>query len=773
MTRTFWLLLNRDPRNWQLVFLSTFLLYGIWHLNWQDEMFNFCILAPTVLSVQYLFIRLNKINLDSLKSALITGLGLTLLFKTDQWWMLVLAGTLAIAGKFLIRFKGKHIFNPANFGIVISILLFNRGWVSPGQWGSSTLLLLIIGAAGFMVLQKSNRIDTGIAFLGTLFLLDFSRLIVYQGWEWDVLTHKYFSGSLLLFSFFMITDPVSTPNHRLARILWSAGVACLSFYLQAFVQVHTAPIWALFIASPITWGIDYIFKAKRFNWYLPHPGKAVKVAAAFLLIVTGASAFNTAYAFCGFYVAKADAKLFNKSSQVILVRDGLRSVITMNSDFQGDVKDFAMVVPVPVVLKREQIRVADASLFRLLDEYSGPRLVEYYDENPCYNYVYEDSRSSMDYPSVAERMMPMSTTGKNKRGVKIEARYSIGEYDILILSAKESGGLRTWLIENGYKIPPNADAVLEPYIKSNMKFFVVKVNLEEQEKLGFNELRPIQIEFDSPKFMLPLRLGMANANGEQDMIVYAFSKKGRIECTNYRTVKIPTDKHVPLNIEERFGKFYKSVFDRQWARQKDAVFLEYAWNVTPSWNGMKCDPCVGPPPLDADLTRAGVNWATGVNNSQVFFTRLHVRYGRSYFPQDLNFQETPNRENFQGRYILTHPAQGDLSCKEGQQYIVDLIHRRQREVQNLSALTGWNTSKYAQYINEYRTRLSDEYLRENLVAPSVDNTDFPDKNDNSGIKLVFTLGLILLLSLIFFTLKRPNPIAANSANRINNNQLNS
>jgi Na+-transporting NADH:ubiquinone oxidoreductase subunit NqrB len=164
MTRTFWQLLNRDPRNWQLVFLSTFLLYGIWHLNWQDEMLNFCILAPTVLSVQYLFIRLNKINLDSLKSALITGLGLTLLFKTDQWWMLVLAGTIAIAGKFLIRFKGKHIFNPANFGIVISILLFNRGWVSPGQWGSSTLLLLIIGAAGFMVLQKSNRIDTGIQF---------------------------------------------------------------------------------------------------------------------------------------------------------------------------------------------------------------------------------------------------------------------------------------------------------------------------------------------------------------------------------------------------------------------------------------------------------------------------------------------------------------------------------------------------------------------------------------------------------------------------------
>ena len=765
MTRTLWHLLNRDPRNWQIIFLSSFLLFGIWRLNWQDEMFNFCILVPTVLSVQFLFIKLYRTNLDSLKSALITGLGLTLLFKTDQWWMLVIAGTIAIAGKFLVRFKGKHIFNPANFGIIISILLFNRGWVSPGQWGSSTLLLLIIGAAGFMVLQKSNRIDTGIAFLGTLFLLDFSRIIVYQGWEWDVLIHKYFSGSLLLFSFFMITDPVSTPNHRFARILWSSGVACLSFYLQAFVQVHTAPIWALFIVSPITLALDYIFKAKRFNWYLPHPGSVSKVAAMLVLVLGASAASTTAFAFCGFYVAKADAKLFNKTSQVILVRDGLRSIITMNSDFQGDVKDFAMVVPVPVVLQRNQIRIADASLFRLLDEYSGPRLVEYYDENPCYRYVMEDSRSSMALPSVAEGMVSKNATQKNTRGVKIEARYAIGEYDILILSAKESGGLRTWLIENGYKIPPNADAVLDPYIKSNMKFFVVKVNLDEQEKLGFNELRPIQIEFDSPKFMLPLRLGMANANGDQDMIVYAFSKKGRIECTNYRTVKIPTDKHVPLDVEARFGKFYKSLFDKQWARQKDAVFLEYAWNVTPTWSGMKCDPCVGPPPLDADLSRAGVNWASGMNTGAVFFTRLHVRYGRSYFPQDLNLQETPNRENFQGRYILTHPAQGDLSCNDGQQYIVDLMRRRQREVQNLSALTGWNTSKYSTYINEYRNQLSDEYLRENLITPTIHDTDNRDNNENIGVKIGFTLGLLILLALIFFTLKNPQLSAIKTANQ--------
>ena len=119
----------------------------------------------------------------------------------------------------------------------------------------------------------------------------------------------------------------------------------------------------------------------------------------------------------------------------------------------------------------------------------------------------------------------------------MKQKYLVGEYDILILSAKESSGLKTWLTENGYKIPADAEEVLEPYIKSNLKFFVVKVNEKEKQKLNNNFLRPIQISFNSPKFMLPIRLGMANADGDQDLIVYAFTRKGRIESTNYRNAE--------------------------------------------------------------------------------------------------------------------------------------------------------------------------------------------------------------------------------------------
>ncbi|MGB4845699.1 MAG: DUF2330 domain-containing protein, partial [Ferruginibacter sp.] len=250
------------------------------------------------------------------------------------------------------------------------------------------------------------------------------------------------------------------------------------------------------------------------------------------------------YSFCGFYVSKADGTLKNKTSQVILVRDGNKSVITMYNDFKGDTKDFAMVVPVPVVLRKDDIKVVDQSIFQKLNDYSAPRLVEYWDENPCYEYEKRRNKSANEQSVMMNDALAGKVAGA-RSSVKIEAQYIVGEYDILILSAKESNGLKNWLNENGYKIPANAEEVLDPYIKSNLKFFVVKVNEKEKQKLNNNFLRPIQIKFNSPKFMLPIRLGMANADGDQDLIVYAFTRKGRIESTNYRNVNIATDKNIP------------------------------------------------------------------------------------------------------------------------------------------------------------------------------------------------------------------------------------
>ncbi|HVR98246.1 MAG TPA: DUF2330 domain-containing protein [Thermoanaerobaculia bacterium] len=402
---------------------------------------------------------------------------------------------------------------------------------------------------------------------------------------------------------------------------------------------------------------------------------------------------RTALAFCGFYVAKADTKLFNQASQVVLVRDDDRTVLTMANDFKGDPKEFAVVIPVPTLLQREQIHVAERALLDHLDAYSAPRLVEYFDDNPCEPQVaYEMAQGA---PGVAGGVIG-GTARDRSLGVTVEATYTVGEYDIVILSAKQSDGLETWLRESGYRIPQGASRALGAYIKQDMRFFVAKVNLKEQSKLGFNYLRPLQIAYESPKFMLPIRLGMVNAAGPQELFVFALTRKGRVETTNYRTVRLPSDQEVPLFVKKEFGDFYKAMFTQQVKKQDmRTVFLEYAWDM--GW----CDPCAADPLSNEELKQLGVFWLPsdrrrpdlpqGAQN--VFLTRLHLRYDNEHFPEDLVFQETADRENFQGRYILRHPWTGKDRCEAAQTYRRELPRRLDREAQSLASLTGWDIAR--------------------------------------------------------------------------------
>src|SRR5438093_5213253 len=308
-----------------------------------------------------------------------------------------------------------------------------------------------------------------------------------------------------------------------------------------------------------------------------------------------------AHAFCGFYVGKAGSKLFNKASQVVLVRDGDRTVMTMASDFKGEMKEFALVIPVPTVLKREQIHVGEKSLVDHVDGYSAPRLVEYFDSNPCRVMRFPEAMASA---SPAARMESRDAQSRARSlGVTIEAQYTVGEYDIMILSAQQSSGLETWLRDSGYRLPSGASAVLGSYLKQGMKFFVARVNLEEQAKLGFTYLRPLQMAYESPKFMLPIRLGTLNADGHQELFVYALTRKGRVETTNYRTVRLPTGMDLPVYVKGEFPQFYRAMFAEQVKREAmRAVFLEYAWDM--SW----CDPCAADPLSLEELRKLGVFW---------------------------------------------------------------------------------------------------------------------------------------------------------------------
>ncbi|MGB1247403.1 MAG: DUF2330 domain-containing protein [Chitinophagales bacterium] len=465
--------------------------------------------------------------------------------------------------------------------------------------------------------------------------------------------------------------------------------------------------------------------------------------------------------FCGFYVAKADAKLFNKASQVILARDGEQTTVTMSNDFQGDVQDFAMVVPVPSILQEKDIKVVDRYIFDKLDAYSGPRLVEYYDQNPCWDNRYMYDESMMVMPTSMTMDMEVVEEEEMDLGVTIEAEYTVGEYDILILSAEESEGLKTWLTQNDYQISEDAEEVLDPYIKSDMKFFVVKVNLEEKLALGEENLRPLQITYESDKFMLPIRLGMANAEDTQDMIVYAFTKDGRVETTNYRTVEIPSNKEIPTFVKDQFGQFYKDLFEKAYKRNgRNSVFLEYSWDLSSS-NYTKCDPCATTPPTYAELSDAGVFWAEQNYNggwgssdytADLFITRLHVKYDRDHFPQDLQFQATPNKTNYQGRYIMNHPVTGVLECEEAVTYYETVLDRRENELDELAYLTGWDIDEYEYYVNTYENKY-DRAKKKYKKGGFIPIINLPNSGGGMTIALL-SMSLMVLFSIVFYWRKR-------------------
>jgi len=429
-----------------------------------------------------------------------------------------------------------------------------------------------------------------------------------------------------------------------------------------------------------------------------------------LLVLLLTLSFNgrSANAFCGFYVAKADTKIFNKASQVVLARQDDKTVISMVNDFKGDPKEFAVVIPVPTLIERGQINVGDKKIIDHLDAYTSPRLVEYYDGSPCHLALLE-RKSSFDAAAPAAR----SALGRAEAlGVTVQAQYTVGEYDIVILSAHQGQGLETWLKENGYRVPKGASEVLGSYIKQKMHFFVAKVNLKEQSRLGFNYLRPIQVAYESPKLMLPLRLGTLNADGYQELFIYTLTKKGRVEPTNYRSIKLPTGMDLPIYLKTRFKDFYRDMFDQQ-VKKVDmrAVFTEYAWDM--NW----CDPCAAEPLSGEELRSLGVFWLNdsssafvpgngrrpmppGAGARDVFVTRMHVRYDAQHFPEDLVLQETADRNNFQARYVLRHPWKGDdFSCPASDEYRREILRRQENEARQLADLTGWKLADIRSQMN--------------------------------------------------------------------------
>ena len=402
-------------------------------------------------------------------------------------------------------------------------------------------------------------------------------------------------------------------------------------------------------------------------------------------------------AFCGFFVSGADAKLYNNASQVVLLRKGNHTEMSLSNNYQGPPEDFAMVVPVPVVLKKEQVKTLPPNVFARIDALSAPRLVEYWEQDPCY-FPKNMRKKSAPMRAVDEDDGVDEEKSEKKHGVKIEAKFEVGEYQIVILSAKDSTGLDAWLRENRYKIPPGADAALAPYVRDQMKFFVAKVNIKkvQRDSHGFVVLSPLRFGFDSQELRLPVRLGLLNANGKQDLLIYILHPDKRFEVANYPNVFIPTNIEVANDVRQGFGSFYAELFDETLRRHNNkAVVTEYAWQAS------SCDPCPLPPlnPLDVymfgdESMQSRLQNMSGDEEGGYYgdpvpyvLTRLHTRYDKNTLSDDLIFREAKpviggratwggglgdhgaqlqsdgEENNFQGRYIIRHYWEGPVACE--------------------------------------------------------------------------------------------------------------
>jgi len=402
-----------------------------------------------------------------------------------------------------------------------------------------------------------------------------------------------------------------------------------------------------------------------------------------LVIAAAVVAPSAADAFCGFYVSPGEQQMFADATQVVLMRKGTRTVLSMQNNYKGPPSDFAMVIPVPVVLHEDDVKTLAKDVFAHVEQMGAPRLVEYWEQDPCYQPPPPAPPRAMA-PMAMKKMAPREHAAADL-GVTIEAKFEVGEYKILILSAKDSTGLDTWLRQEHYKIPAGAEALLRPYVEGGMKFFVAKVDPQKVKFVdGRAALSPLRFHYDSDDFALPIRLGLANSSGTQDLIVNILAPNQRYQVANYKNVTIPTNIDVKDGVRDRFAAFYAALFDATVAKNPGAVVTEYAWQAT------TCDPCPGPVLDPSDFATLGADVLAGPADKPVAYTsedfvltRLHARYGKD-IKDDLVFAQAPpivgGREsrrsdgaleegahpdtmnNFQGRYAIRHPWTGPIKC---------------------------------------------------------------------------------------------------------------
>ncbi len=269
----------QDPRHYQIAVLGILVSYGVVVLDFGIHWYNALAIVATALLVQFAGTRIARLPAFDPKSPMITALSLTLLLRTDFVLLAMAAAAIAIGSKFLVRFNGKHMFNPANVAIVAMMLLSDRVWISTGQWGNAAIVAFALACLGFIVLTRAKRAETSITFLIAYAALLTGRAI-WLGDPLGIPLHHIQNGALLIFAFFMISDPKTTPNTAIGRIIYGSLVASIAFVIQFVLYQPNGPILALIISAPLVPIIDYLKSGRNYQWTVPRINKPTHLCAS-------------------------------------------------------------------------------------------------------------------------------------------------------------------------------------------------------------------------------------------------------------------------------------------------------------------------------------------------------------------------------------------------------------------------------------------------------------------------------------------------------------
>ncbi|HND28797.1 MAG TPA: DUF2330 domain-containing protein [Myxococcota bacterium] len=334
---------------------------------------------------------------------------------------------------------------------------------------------------------------------------------------------------------------------------------------------------------------------------------------------------GAAHAFCGTFVGPVGSAFENEASQAILVRDGSHNTLSLANSFTGDVSDFGLLIPVPEILTAQDVSVIDQELFAEVEAYSAPRLVSY---------------SCDDFMSRSDSGAPNAEEGGSAHGVTVEESFTVGAYQIEVLSATGAGGLLDWLDAWGFDLPQSSLPVLNDYIQEDFYFLAARVTLSEVPAANAY-LSPLQLRYSSESFTLPIRIGTTVSTGRQEVILTVLNRgsEGKTSIANYPQAPLEDECMIPQEVVG-YGSFYEE--------QLQDAFSKGIWVEEYSWSLGSCDPCSAEPPTPETLTALGVDWT----DDDTWITRIRARYTPEQATTDLALYQSGLQESSQVKYVL-------------------------------------------------------------------------------------------------------------------------